>query len=102
MKVSELKALGESATSGPWRFGYVCIDDPMQRDFANRWQIISQHLCYGTVQAVRDAEFITTMRNHWDALLKIADAVSRNPCRHTSDHKSCDTCEALAELERVK
>jgi len=102
MKLSELKELGEKASKGPWRFGYVCIDDPMQSDFANRWQIINQNLSFGMAQANRDAEFIAAMRNHWDALLQVVEAVSHNPCRHTADHKACDTCEALAELERVK
>jgi len=45
-----------------------------------------------------DIELIAAMRNHWDALLKIADAVSRNPCGQAA----YDARQALAELERVK
>ena len=99
MKLSELKALGEQATSGPW-LSLKSPDGSVGVGYADTsvWSALWLH--FDSIPA--DIELIAAMRNHWNALLKIADAVSRNPCRHTADHKSCDTCEALAELERVK
>lgn len=31
---------------------------------------------------------------------KLLEAVKHNPCRHAADHKSCTTCDAIAEFEK--
>jgi len=94
MKLSELKELGEKSTQGKW---FIEADSYFHGPHS------SQHFGRGPVsnttpQADADAALIATMRNHWNALLKIADAVSRNPCRQAA----YDARQALAELERVE
>lgn len=72
--IDEAKRLSEATTPGPWEFGYICIDDPMQKNFANRWQLVSQHMCFGTEAAKRDAAFIAFSRS---ALPKLASECER-------------------------
>ena len=101
MKISELKALGEKASNGLWNFGYVCVSDPMEKWFANRWQIVGQDTVFGTEQAAIDAYFISTMRNHWGLLLQVADK-AKIALAVSSTSKMLAIKEALEELEAVK
>jgi len=97
MKLSELKALGEKSTQGEWPKDFARSSSGDGDDCMAVGPIVMTD-----AEAHADQNLITTMRNHWAVLLKVVEAVSHNPCRHTADHKACDTCEALAELERVK
>ena len=103
MKLSELKSLGEQATSGPW------VLDAHQRPNSKHvffnlktsdYWILSQY--GGEITATgADAALIATMRNHWAVLLKVVEA-AQIALVVSSTSNLLAIKEALAELERVK
>ena len=108
MKLSELKELGESATSGPW------VLDAHQRPNSKHvffnlktsdYWILSQY--GGEITATgADAALIAVMRNHWDALLQVAEAAQAVMYERRSEGERvslfCELEKALKKLEKVK
>ncbi len=104
MKLSELKALGEQATSAPWRGRYEVYGKG-----ASVWGPVPDVITGSMQIAVTgwaefdtsNATLIAAMRNHWDAMLKVADK-ARIALVISSTSNMLAIKEALAELEKVK
>ena len=77
MSIERDKEIIEAATPGPWHFGVYSRNDSragtMIGAVAPGHQIRTMH-DGGTVPSF-DGAFIATARNHWDALLDVAEAL---------------------------
>ena len=108
MKLSELKELGEKATQGRW-VPWIARTSEELPDGSRAYLIhgaAPPHECAidnngAARKAGDDAALIAAMRNHWDALLQVADK-ARIALVVSSTSNMLAIKEALEELERVK
>jgi len=105
MKLSELKELGEKATSGPW--------EAHNANSLRSWLVYPNEMRfvldppenkpqrYPLKDTEDNATLIAAMRNHWAVLLRIAEA-AQIALVISSTSNMLAIKEALEQLERVK
>ena len=130
MKLDELRELGKAATEGPWivmdghkdhiirdidrgkKLGGSINPDVEAREFAKTIAHVDgdgykefhrSRVLKGPEQDA-NAAFIAIARNHWDALLDVAEAAIKTHWKPERDEpiKNCTLCNALRRLEEAK
>jgi len=105
MKLSELKALGEKASKGPWGAHNA---NPLRSwlVYPNETRFVldppeNKPQRYPLKDTEDNATLIAAMRNHWDAMLKVLDK-AQIALVVSSTSNMLAIKEALTELEAVK